>query len=111
LPWLYAITRYKSIDALRAQQRSHLGNSVDIDDMEGLAAPVDGTEQQMDVESAVSSLSGKVAQVVRCIGMEGKSIENTSKQLEMSENSVRVAFHRGLKQLVGLRGQLTGEAE
>lgn len=109
LPWIYAIARYKSIDALRAQDRGGAGADLDIDEIDELEAPPDTLEQSLDVQAAIGELDGKLASVVRAIGVEGISIREAGDRLDMSENAVRVAFHRGLKQLVNLRSKLTGD--
>lgn len=109
LPWIYAIARYKSIDALRARNKNPAGDELDIDEIDEIEAPEGTLEQSLDVETAIGNLDGKLASVVRAIGVEGISVRETGDRLAMSENAVRVAFHRGLKQLVNLRGQLTGE--
>lgn len=109
LPWLYAIARYKSIDALRTQERGRTTLDVDGDEFDELEAPSANTEEKLDVETAVNSLDGKLAFVVRAVGVEGASIQEVGARLSMSENAVRVAFHRGLKQLVSLRSSLLGE--
>lgn len=111
LPWIYAIARYKSIDALRAQRSGDAGPDLDIDDFKEIEAPLVDVGKALDVDTAVSHLDGKLASVVRAIGVEGAGIEETGKRLSMSENAVRVAFHRGLKQLVGLRSTLLGDAD
>ncbi|MGB0865178.1 MAG: sigma-70 family RNA polymerase sigma factor [Granulosicoccaceae bacterium] len=109
LPWIYAIARYKSIDALRAQNKGEAGADLDIDEIDELEAPPSTLEQNLDVQAAVDKLDGKLASVVRAIGIEGVSVSEAGDRLAMSENAVRVAFHRGLKQLVGLRTSLMGE--
>lgn len=108
LPWIYAIARYKSVDALRSKDKSGTGEELDIDEIEEIEAPPSTLEQSLDVEVAVRQLDGKVAGVVQAIGVEGISVRETGDRLAMSENAVRVAFHRGLKQLVGMRTTLTG---
>lgn len=109
LPWVYAIARYKSIDALRAHNKNDSGSDLDIDEIEEIAALPSNTEQQLDIETAVAQLDGKLESVVRAIGIEGISPKEAGDRLAMSENAVRVAFHRGLKQLVSLRSSLIGE--
>ena len=109
LPWIYAIARYKSIDALRGQNKNQAGSDLDIDEIDEIAAPPSSLEQNMDVQAAVDKLDGKLGNVVRAIGVEGISVQEAGVRLEMSENAVRVAFHRGLKQLVNLRTTLMGE--
>ena len=49
-----------------------------------------------DVGRAVASLGGRQQAVVSALSVEGKSISETARELDMSEGAVRVAFHRGL---------------
>ncbi len=110
LPWIYAIARYKSIDALRARGRGGAAASdIDIDEIEEIEAPPSDFEESLDVSTAVNKLDGKLASVVRALGVEGISVQEASERLSMSENAVRVAFHRGLKQLVQMRSSLFGD--
>ena len=108
LPWLYAIARHKTIDRLRGARR--VGAEVGLEHAEAHEAEdtVGRAEEAMDVERAVSLLEGRSRQVVRAIGIEGVSVAETGKKLGMSENAVRVAFHRGLTRLVALRSTLLG---
>lgn len=108
LPWLYAIARYKAIDALR--QHGAASAHVPIEDVADELEAVDSAPvRDMDVATAVAQLDGRTRQVVRAMGVEGASVRETGDRLGISENAVRVAFHRGLAQLVKLRPRLTGD--
>lgn len=101
-PWLYAITRYKVVDAFRAR-----GRKIDLpieDFAEVLAAEAgpDPTEAA-DMARMIGMLDGRSAEIVRKIGLEGVSVAETGKALTMSEGAVRVALHRALKTLAALR--------
>lgn len=101
-PWLFAIARYKIVDAFRARGRRV---TVDIADFaETLSAPqeADPTEAG-DIARMISHLDPRAAQIVRAIGLEGAGIAETGNRLGMSEGAVRVALHRGLKKLAALR--------
>jgi RNA polymerase sigma factor (sigma-70 family) len=101
-PWLYAIARYKVVDAFRSR-----GRRVDLpiedfaDDLAAEAGP-DPTEAA-DMAKMIGMLDGRSAQIVRKIGLEGASVAETGQQLTMSEGAVRVALHRALKTLAVLR--------
>lgn len=101
-PWLYAIVRFKVVDAFRARgRRVH----VDIDDFaETLPAEAepDPTERS-DAERVIGRLDARSARIVRAIGLEGSSVAELSAALEMTETAVRVALHRGLRKLAALR--------
>lgn len=99
LPWLFAIARYKAVDACRRRGfKLHLP-------VEDLAEVLAGPDQTREIEDAqhidyaVGTLSGGQRQVVRSIAIEGRSIEETAQALAMKEGAVRVAFHRGLSAL------------
>jgi RNA polymerase sigma-70 factor (ECF subfamily) len=101
-PWLYAITRYKVVDAFRAR-----GRKIDLpieDFAEVLVAEAgpDPTEAA-DMDKMIGMLDGRSAQIVRKIGLEGASVAETGRALAMSDGAVRVALHRALKTLAVLR--------
>lgn len=101
-PWLYAIVRYKVIDAFRARGRRV---QVSIDDFaEVLPAEVgpDPTERS-DVERVIARLDPRSARIVRAIGIEGETVAALSATTGMTETAVRVALHRGLRRLAALR--------
>ncbi|MBA3909351.1 MAG: sigD protein [Rhodobacter sp.] len=101
-PWLYAITRYKVVDAFRTR-----GRSIDLpieefaDDLAAEAGP-DPTEAA-DMAKMIGMLDGRSAKIVQMIGMDGASTAETGQALRMSEGAVRVALHRALKALAVLR--------
>ena len=101
-PWLYAIARYKVVDAFRARGR---GIKVPIEDfVEHLAAETgpDPTEAA-DMAKMIGMLDGRSAKIVQMIGMEGSSTAEAGLALKMTEGAVRVALHRALKTLAALR--------
>lgn len=97
-PWLFAIARYKAIDAFRKHGKRI---EVDLSDHgEAMAVEPDETGiVALDVQRAVDTLEGRTRDVVTAISIEGRSIEETAKRLDISKGAVRVAFHRGLKTL------------
>jgi RNA polymerase sigma-70 factor (ECF subfamily) len=101
-PWLYAIARYKVVDAFRAR-----GRRIDLpveDFAEVLPAPAgpDPTEAR-DVEKMMAMLEPRSADILRGIGLKGETAAEVATRLDMTEGAVRVALHRGLKQLAALR--------
>lgn len=105
LPWMMSIARHKLVDACRRQK---VRISVPIDDMiDVLAAPE--TESQgadaRQIERAVETLSEGQKKVVRAIALEGRTIGETARVLDMKETAVRVAFHRGLSSLAARFGR------
>jgi RNA polymerase sigma factor (sigma-70 family) len=104
-PWLYAIVRFKVVDAFRARgRRVH----VQIDDFAEVLAAEPGADptERGDVERVIARLDPRSARIVRAIGLEGASIAEMSVALGMTETAVRVALHRGLKRLAVIRQEM-----
>lgn len=93
-PWLYAIARYKLIDAFRRRgSRIH----VELDDIAELAAaPAPERATSREISRALEALAPGQRSVVSAISVEGRSIGETARKLGMTETAVRVALHRGL---------------
>lgn len=100
LPWVYAITRYRLIDRLRQlqRQRARVDDGFDMENMTG-GTPADKLIFRYELERALKALSGKTATVLFAMGIEGKDVKQTSRDHGMTENAVRLHFHRGLKKL------------
>ena len=89
LPWVFAIARYKLVDAFRRRGRMI---EVDIADFaETLAEPERETASERDVERALGRLPPVQQRVVRSISVDGFSIAETARALGMQETAVRVA--------------------
>lgn len=94
LPWIYAIARFKLIDAFRRRGRRV---EIDIDDVaELIAEPESDKVSERDLGRVLDSLSPGQRSVVSSISVEGRSITETAQALGLSEPAVRVALHRGL---------------
>lgn len=103
LPWVYAIARYKVVDAYRRRGRRV---EVSIDDFaERLEAEQTETVSEREIARAVEGLAAGQARVVRSISVEGRSIAETAKALGMKETAVRVALHRGLSAIAARFGR------
>jgi RNA polymerase sigma-70 factor (ECF subfamily) len=101
-PWLYAITRYKVVDALRARGRKIDLPIDDFADVLAAETESDPTEAA-DMDKMIGMLDARSATIIRKIGLEGVSVAETGEALKMSEGAVRVALHRALKALAILR--------
>jgi RNA polymerase sigma-70 factor (ECF subfamily) len=101
-PWLYAIARYKVIDAFRARGARISLPIEDFAEILPAEAGPDPTEAG-DAERMIGLLDSRSAEIVRAIGLEGASIADTGRRLAMSEGAVRVALHRALRRLAALR--------
>jgi RNA polymerase sigma-70 factor (ECF subfamily) len=93
-PWLYAIARYKLIDAFRRRGRRL---EIDVDEIaETFAAPDPEIVSDREIGRALDSLAPGQRSVVAAVSVGGRSISETAKSLGMTETAVRVALHRGL---------------
>ena len=102
-PWVYAIARYKLIDAFR--RRGHR-MEVEIGDIaENFAEPEPETASSRDIGRALEGLTPGQRSVVSAVSVDGHSISATAKRLGMSETAVRVALHRGLAAIARRFGQ------
>jgi DNA-directed RNA polymerase specialized sigma24 family protein len=104
-PWLFAIARYKLVDALRARGRRA---AIDIEDVaDTLVAPADEDPTvRGDVERLMARLGGRSGDIVRAIGIEGATVAEAGARFAISEGAVRIALHRGLKALAQLRTRM-----
>jgi RNA polymerase sigma-70 factor (ECF subfamily) len=93
-PWLYAVARYKLIDAYRRRGRRV---EIEIEEVaDAIAEPQGKTAQQWEIERALEGLPAGQRSVVAAISVDGRSIGETARSLGMSDTAVRVALHRGL---------------
>jgi RNA polymerase sigma-70 factor (ECF subfamily) len=106
-PWVMAIARNKLIDHLRRGGRE---SSVAIDDFADSLPAEDATPAApaRDVERRLATLPERQREVVRAISIDGASIRDTARRLEISEGAVRVALHRGF---VALAAKLRDTSE
>lgn len=100
-PWLYAIARYKVVDAFRAR-----GGKVEvpIEDFEEILAADAGADptDAADMAKMIGMLDDRSGRIVRMIGIDGASAAEAGQALNMTEGAVRVALHRAFKTLAAL---------
>jgi RNA polymerase sigma-70 factor, ECF subfamily len=93
-PWLYAIARHKLVDALRRLGRHP---RIEIGELEDrLAAEETETVRDWEIDRALETLTPGQRSVVTAISVEGHTIAEAARRLDMNETAVRVALHRGL---------------
>jgi RNA polymerase sigma-70 factor (ECF subfamily) len=88
-PWITTIARNKLIDARRRR-----GNRPTL--------PSDGAMDRQDLDRLVGRLGERQQDLVRSVSVEGRSMQETAKRLNMSEGAARVALHRAIKALAAL---------
>lgn len=94
LPWVYAIARFKLVDAFRRRGRRV---EIELDEIaETFSSPETETVSQREIGRVLDSLSPGQRSVVSAVSVEGYSIGETAHRLGISETAVRVSLHRGL---------------
>lgn len=103
LPWIYAIARYKLIDAFRKR-----GRRIEIDIghiAETFAQPQQKNVSDREIGRALDILPPGQRKIVGAISVDGHSISETAQKLGMKETAVRVSLHRGLNSIRKRFGQ------
>jgi RNA polymerase sigma-70 factor (ECF subfamily) len=102
LPWLYAIVRYKVIDAVRRLRRE-ASYRVEItmeELLESFEASSEDTDRSvLDIDRHLAILPQGQQKVVRALALDGATVRATAEKLRTSEGSVRVLYHRALHRL------------
>lgn len=98
--WLHAIAKYKLIDWLRRHARREMQNDP-IDDAHELfsSADEDASTARRDLNTLLDRLPPQQQAAIRHTKLDGWSVRETAAALHISEASVKVAVHRGLKTL------------
>lgn len=98
--WMYAIARYKLIDWLRRHaQRDKLSDPLDDENELFSTADSDAREAQRDLGKVLALLPEQQRAAIIHTKLDGWSVRETASALNISEASVKVAVHRGLKAL------------
>ncbi|MGH9203452.1 MAG: sigma-70 family RNA polymerase sigma factor [Vicinamibacterales bacterium] len=101
-PWAYAIARYKFVDYLRRTRASM--SDVAIEGAAEVMAHDDreAVESGLDLEKLLDGISPKMRQAIQHVKVEGLSVREAARRSGMSESSVKVSVHRGLKTMARL---------
>lgn len=100
-PWIDAIIRYKTTDALRRMsRRAATSKTVDPTELDVAAAPEPERLRFLhDLDRCLEALPSREKGVVAALGVDGQSAAKCAEQLGISEVDVRVAFHRGIARI------------
>jgi RNA polymerase sigma-70 factor (ECF subfamily) len=98
--WVYAIARYKCIDALRRWGRRDV-HILPLHDALDVLAATDAApaEARRDLAQLLDRLPARQRLPIVCMKIEGLSVAETARRTGMSAAAVKVAVHRGLKAL------------
>lgn len=96
-PWVVAISRNKTIDALRRRGRR---GELPLDDVPEPEAVEDTAQAAgQDLALMLESLDERQRRIVQLVSIEGHSSRSAAESLGISEGALRVALHRSLKAL------------
>jgi RNA polymerase sigma-70 factor (ECF subfamily) len=97
--WLFAIARHKLIDRYRLQASR---GTVPLDQVREPTSETDLERQiaRHDVAVVLEELPAKQAAAIRCVKLEGLSVEEAAIATGQSIPAVKVGIHRGLKTLL-----------
>lgn len=100
-PWLFAIARYKIVDAFRKRKAPiHLP----IDDLSDILADhnADTPLADRDLAHLLGSLDQRSETLLREVALDGQSIEDTADKMGLTPGAVRTGLHRARKRLAAL---------
>jgi RNA polymerase sigma-70 factor (ECF subfamily) len=100
-PWIIAIARNKFIDALRRRGRRAEDFVGDIDEVPYADTGIDSLERH-ELGRMLQKLNDRQREIVRSLSIEGATVEETARRLDMKEGTVRVTLHRALAVLAAL---------
>lgn len=104
-PWLYAIVRYKVIDAFRDRgMRVHMPieDYSDVLPAEEATDPLTARDDRREVERLLGQLDPRAAEVVRALELREEPQAEVSARLAMTPVNLRVTLHRAMKRLAAL---------
>ena len=110
-PWLAAIARRRSIDALRRRRRTEAHEVLDSAAYETFADPTANKYQERPataagLDAAVAGLPARQREAVRLLKLRGMSLAEASAVSGTSIAALKVNVHRAIK---SLRKRMTGE--
>lgn len=104
-PWLYAIARYKVVDAFRrrgAVVNLPIEDFADLLPEEQAASPL----ALRDTDVMLAQIDSRSAGLVRAVALEGKTAEEAGAALGLTAGAARVALHRAMKRLSEAAGRM-----
>ena len=100
-PWLYALARYKVIDAFRRRGTAlHLPLSDFEDSLHDDPAPAPLSAR--DAETMLRQIDPRSAALVRAVAIDGQTAESAGRGLGLTAGAARVALHRAMKRLTDI---------
>ncbi len=100
-PWLYAVARYKVVDAFRRRGASMtlpIEDFAEVLPEENVAVPL----SERDTEVMLGMIDARSARLVRAVALDGKTAEEAGETVGLTAGAARVALHRAMRRLSGL---------
>lgn len=98
--WVHAIARYKMIDLLRAKSgREALHDAIDDESLLFVESATASSDARRDLAGLLGTLPDRHRLPIVHVKLEGLSVAEAARLLEMSESAVKIGIHRGLKAL------------
>lgn len=102
-PWVNAIANYKLVDFLRRHGiRESLNESLDNVGELFSHSNVEAADAQRDIMKLLDQLPERQRMPIIHTKLEGLSVEEAAEKTGMSQSSIKVGVHRGLKKLASL---------
>lgn len=103
--WVHAIARYKVVDMLRRRgAREALHEPLDDDTAVFAGSEIEAGDARRDLTGLLDQLPEAQRLSITYMKLEGRSVVETARLTGLSESSVKVSVHRGLKKLQALIG-------
>ncbi len=100
-PWVVAIARNKLVDALRRRGRRAETVIDDLGDVPDTGSSADPLHRH-ELDRMMQKLNDRQRDIVRSLAVEGASVGETARRLDMKEGTLRVSLHRALATLAAL---------
>ena len=100
-PWLYALARYKVVDAFRRRGTSvtlPIEDFAEVLPEENAGVPL----SERDADVMLGLIDVRSALLVRAVALDGKTAEEAGETVGMTPGAARVALHRAMRRLSGL---------
>ena len=104
-PWVYAIARYKVIDAFRKRGAAIHLPIEDFTDTLAALADIDllaARDDTREVDRLIGHLDPRSAEIVRSVELREESQASVGERLQMTPANLRVTLHRALKRLAAV---------
>lgn len=100
--WVFAIAKYKYIDHLRKNRHAHRHDN--LDDAGELFAPSreDAHDAANDLDRLLLQLPAAHRAAIQSTKIDGLSVQEAARLHAMSESSIKVSVHRGMKKLASI---------